>query len=46
MDYLEKLGETHPETRRDLLTNTLVAICSTDAEWGPYRRFAACRVGF
>ena len=35
MDYLEKLGETHPDTRRDLLTNTLVAICSTDAEWGP-----------
>lgn len=35
MDYVEESGELHPETRRDLLTNTLVAICSMDAEWGP-----------
>ena len=35
MDYVEESGKIHPETRRDLLTNTLVAICSTDAKWGP-----------
>ena len=35
MNFLEREGKIHSETRRDLLTNSLVAICAEDAEWNP-----------
>jgi len=35
MDYVEDAGAIHLATRRDLLGNRLVAICSTAASWSP-----------
>jgi len=35
MDYVEDAGAIHSATRRDLLTNRLVAICSNAASWSP-----------
>lgn len=35
MDFVEESGEVHSETRRDLLENTLVALCAAEATWGP-----------